>query len=68
VSLVRKIEQRVDVHAIKDYQRRQILGKTNVQTSDGPKSVIVSAIGESRIRGDGQFRFAAQILARRGIK
>jgi hypothetical protein len=68
VSLVRKIKQRVDVYAVKNYQRRKILGKTDIQTSDGAKAVLVGAIGESRIGGDGQFCFAAQILARRGVK
>ena len=68
VSLVGEIEQRVDVYAVEDDQRRQVLGKADIQTTYRAKAVLVSAVGESCIGCDGAIWFRAQILARRCVK
>ena len=68
MSLVGEIEQRVDMYAVEDDQRRQILGEADIQTTYRANAVLVSAVGESAVRCDGQFGLAPQILARRCIK
>src|SRR5882762_4493273 len=58
----------MDMDAIKDHERGQILCESNIQTANRTNLIFIRAVGETEVRRNRKMCFTAQILACRAIE